>query len=382
MSRAHLIVVGAGVVGANVAYRLAAEGARVTVVDAAAPGSGTSGASFAWVNAFDKPPRAYHDLNAASLAEYGGLSDEIGGDWLKRVGNLQWEEEPGAMSRLKQSRERLRGWSYAAERITRKEALALEPDLAIAPEVDDVVFTPGESYVEVVPFVAALIAEAGRLGASLLSGHRVTAITRSGGRVRGIETEEGKHLDGDAVINCAGAAAGDIARLAGLEIPVGREPGRLVYTAPVATTLRRVVHAPGVHFRPDGAGRIVLAERAHDVVVAEDITAVGMPAWTAADSLASAARHLPCLRGARVEAVRVGAAPDAKGSAAHRGCRARTGRLLHRGLPQRRHPRSSVGTGSPRAEIVRGETDPRLAPFRPTRFTDRPTPAAPLGQAP
>jgi glycine/D-amino acid oxidase-like deaminating enzyme len=69
MSRAHLIVIGAGVIGANVAYRLAAEGARVTVVDAGGPGGGTSGASFAWTNSFDKPPRAYHDLNVAGLAE-------------------------------------------------------------------------------------------------------------------------------------------------------------------------------------------------------------------------------------------------------------------------------------------------------------------------
>ena len=57
-----------------------------------------------------------------------------------------------------------------------------------------------------------------------------------------------------------------MARLAGIEIPFDRVPGRLIYTTPVASTLRRPIHAPGVHFRPDGAGRIVLAEGAHDHV--------------------------------------------------------------------------------------------------------------------
>ena len=366
MSRAHLIVIGAGVVGASVAYRLAAEGARVTVVDGGAPGGGTSGASFAWANAFDKPPRAYHDLNAAGLAEHAALADELGGDWFRRVGNLQWEEQPDAAASLRQTVERLRGWSYPVERLTPKDALALEPDLAIAPQVDEVVFAPGEGYVEVVPLVAALLAAARVRGATLLPGRRITAIVRAGDRVSGVEAAGGERLEGDAVIDCAGPAAGEVARLAGAAIPVGREPGRLIYTAPVATTLRRIVHAPGVHFRPDGAGRIVLAERAHDQVVDESSQELASD-WTPADSVASVARHLPCLQGTQVEAVRVGVRP----------------------MPVDRLPivgpipgvegfyavvsHSGVTLGPlwgrvASAELLRGDSDQRLAPFRPSRF--------------
>lgn len=366
MSRSHVIVLGAGVVGANVAYRLAAEGARVTVVDAAAPGGGTSGASFAWVNSFNKEPRAYHELNVASLDEYPALADELGGDWFKRVGNLHWEEEPDAVARLGQTVERLRDWSYPVERLTRKEALALEPDLVIAPQIDDVVFTPGEGYVEVVPLVAALIAGACRLGASVLSGRRVTAIVRAGHRVRGIEIAGGERLEGDVVVDCAGPAAGEIARYAGLEIPVGGEPGRLVYTAPVATTLRRIVHAPGAYFRPDGAGRIVLAEKVHDAVV-EGAPAEPMSGWGPADSVATAARHLPPLGGARVEAVRVGVRPMPKDRLPIVGA-----------VPDLEgfyvvvsHSGVTLGPLWGRiaaAELIHGAADLRLALFRPSRF--------------
>jgi len=51
------IVIGAGVMGASVAYRLAQAGAAVTVLEATRIGGGTSGISFARTNAHKKPPK-------------------------------------------------------------------------------------------------------------------------------------------------------------------------------------------------------------------------------------------------------------------------------------------------------------------------------------
>ena len=78
MSNADIVVIGAGSVGANVAYRLAERGAKVTVLEAGAPGGGTSGTSFAWTNSFHKTPRDYHELNTASMAEHLSLVVELG----------------------------------------------------------------------------------------------------------------------------------------------------------------------------------------------------------------------------------------------------------------------------------------------------------------
>ena len=73
-----IIVIGAGVMGASVAYRLAQAGAAVTVLEASRVGGGTSGTSFAWTNAHLKPPRAYHDLNVAGMKAHAALCDECG----------------------------------------------------------------------------------------------------------------------------------------------------------------------------------------------------------------------------------------------------------------------------------------------------------------
>jgi len=63
----HVVVVGAGAVGAAVALRLAQGGASVTVVDAREPGDGTSSTSFAWIGASAAALRDYRALNVAGV---------------------------------------------------------------------------------------------------------------------------------------------------------------------------------------------------------------------------------------------------------------------------------------------------------------------------
>ncbi len=362
MTGADVLVVGAGCVGANVAHRLAERGASVTVLDANAPGTGTSGASFAWTNSFNKTPRDYHDLNVASREEHGLLAKELGGGWLHQDGALAWEAGAAGLARLGQAVERLAGWGYAVERISSQQARQLEPDLHIAPEVEQVIWTPGEGYVEAVPFIAALLAEAARRGARVLSGQRVTAVLSAGARVRGVTTERGDRFEADWVVDCAGVATGEVARLAGVDIPLDRVPGRLIYTSPVATTLRRPVHAPGCHFRPDGGGRLVLAEGAHDQVWTE-----AGEAWPPERSLAAVAAHLPALGSARVEATRLGVRPMPGDE------RPMVGAIpgLDGFYVVVSHSGVTLGPLWGRiaaAEILDGTLDPRLAPYRPARL--------------
>lgn len=357
------VVIGAGSVGANVAYRLAERGARVTVLEAGVPGGGTSGASFAWTNSFNKTPRDYHDLNTTSMAEHRALATELGGGpWLKQEGGLAWQEAPIERARLKETVERLASWSYPVEIISARDARALEPDLHIAPHVDEVVFTASEGYVEVVPLIGALLAHARRHGARVLSGQRVTGVIRAGTRVRGVTTASGERIDAHVVVDCAGPATDEVARLAGVEIPFNRVPGRLIYTTPVAATLRRPIHAPGVHFRPDGAGRVVLAEYDHDQVW-RDSTA----SWTAEQSLRAVARHFPAVAGADVEATRIGVRPMPRDE-----------RPVVGGIPGlygfymvASHSGVTLGPLWGRvaaAELLDGVPDARLTPYRPARF--------------
>jgi glycine/D-amino acid oxidase-like deaminating enzyme len=73
------VVIGAGVLGACLAVRLAEAGAEVTLLEQAQPGRAATRWSFAWLNSNDKGPRAYHDLNHAGMRAWAALAAAPGG---------------------------------------------------------------------------------------------------------------------------------------------------------------------------------------------------------------------------------------------------------------------------------------------------------------
>lgn len=286
----HVVVIGAGVYGAAVSAALRRRGARVTVVDAGAPGGGTSGATFSWLNSCGKEPRAYHDLNVAGMVAHRKLAAEIPhGDWYHEGGNLEWTDEADRAA-LRDKVQRVLGYGYEARWLTRAEALRLEPDMDPAglPE-DGIAYFPREGWLEPVRMIGFLLA-----GADVVRGDAVVGLDVAGDRVRVVRLASGQRFDVDAVVNCAGPRAADIAALVGLSLPMRNTEGRLVYTSPVAVSVARVVHAPRVHLRPDGAGRLLL--HGHDQADPDVV-------------FAAACALYPGVGAGTVESVRVGERP-------------------------------------------------------------------------
>ena len=77
-NKLKVIVVGAGIIGASIAYHLAKSGVQVTVIDQEAPASHASRGTFAWINAtWPKQPHAYHTLNQESVANWYDLQKSL-----------------------------------------------------------------------------------------------------------------------------------------------------------------------------------------------------------------------------------------------------------------------------------------------------------------
>ncbi|HEY3098973.1 MAG TPA: FAD-dependent oxidoreductase, partial [Methylomirabilota bacterium] len=88
-----LTVVGLGIVGACATWAAARAGARVVAFDAGNAGEGTSGTSFAWLNAVRKEPEFYHRLNADGMAAHRELAHALGADAGHHGGgSLEWAE--------------------------------------------------------------------------------------------------------------------------------------------------------------------------------------------------------------------------------------------------------------------------------------------------
>jgi sarcosine oxidase, subunit beta len=67
----RIAVIGAGIVGAATAFRLAQQGAQVFSIERARPGRGTTATSFARVSAvYGEPTKSYFDLKCSAIEEY------------------------------------------------------------------------------------------------------------------------------------------------------------------------------------------------------------------------------------------------------------------------------------------------------------------------
>lgn len=305
----QVVVIGAGVYGAVVTAELARRGARVTVVDSGAPAAGTSGATFSWTNSCGKQPRAYHDLNVAAMQAHRRLARDVpGSDWYHAGGNLEWGADEAEREQLRRKVDAVLGYGYEARWLTRAEALRLEPDMNPGePPADGIAYFPAEGWIAPTRLIAHLLSTA---AAERIWHDAVTGIDVSDGLVRSVLLLSGRRIRADAVVNCAGPAAADIAGFAGLRLPMRNTRGVLVCTSPVAVSVSRVVHAPHVHLRPDGAGRLLL--RSHDIDGAARVLDSGEVDvdTSAVDRVVAAGRALyPGIRAANVESVRVGVRP-------------------------------------------------------------------------
>src|SRR6266480_7271143 len=133
MSSRRYVVIGAGILGASVAARLASAGMQVTLLDRDRPGRGTSKWSFAWLNSNDKAPRHYHDLNHAGIRAWAELAPGLDGDaWYRPSGHVELADPADARSAELAARvSRLTEWGYPARIVDPAEAARLEPALRI-----------------------------------------------------------------------------------------------------------------------------------------------------------------------------------------------------------------------------------------------------------
>ncbi|OLF15462.1 NAD(P)/FAD-dependent oxidoreductase [Actinophytocola xanthii] len=307
----HVVVVGAGVYGAAVAAALSRRGAHVSVVEAATPAGGTSGATFSWTNSCGKQPRSYHDLSVAAMAAHRRLAAEVAGsDWYHGGGNLEWAGDDAALARLRAKVAGVLDYGYRARWLDREAVLRLEPDLdPAALPAEEIAYFPDEGWVDPARLVDHLLSVATSRGAELVR-DAVTGLDVSGEAVRAVRLSSGDRLATDAMVNCAGPWAAGIAELAGLPLPMRNTRGVLVHTSPVAVGISRVVHAPEVHLRPDRADRVLL--HSEEIDGAARVTESGEPDVppAAVDRvLAAGAALYRGLSAATVASVRVGDRP-------------------------------------------------------------------------
>lgn len=236
------VVVGAGVVGAACAYYASRAGLAVAVVDRGSVAGGTTGAGEGNLLVSDKEAGPELDLALLSTRLWRELAQELPPDIeYEPKGGLVVAPDETALTVLRDFAEGQRKAGVEAHEIPSDRLRDLEPHLAHG--LSGGFHYPQDAQVQPAQAAARLLAAARESGAVVRLGEEVSGIlTGPGGRIRGVRTPRGELL-APAVVNAAGTWGGDLARLAGTELPVLPRRGFVLVTEPLPRVVRHKVYA-------------------------------------------------------------------------------------------------------------------------------------------
>ncbi|MFG1952375.1 NAD(P)/FAD-dependent oxidoreductase [Micromonospora sp. NPDC048830] len=269
----RVLIVGAGVIGCNLAYELTKRGAAVTVIDAAEVASATSSATFAWVNAYNKTPAEYNKLNVLGLEAHERASRTFGSEshWFHQIGNIHIAQTPEEMAALKRKAEHLVSTGYRASVLKAGDVLELEP--ALDPErISGGVLFPHEGWIDTFMMCSSLLHAAREAGAVFLSYETVTSISSTGITTKRPDGSTRQH-EADVTILAAGNGNRPILATADITFPTvdsarrhdttsaGRPSvGLISTTGPVDSGIRHIVQGKDIALRPDRNGGVTFTD--------------------------------------------------------------------------------------------------------------------------
>ncbi|MGK5052297.1 FAD-dependent oxidoreductase [Janthinobacterium sp. RB2P8] len=213
----RIIVIGAGIVGASLAYHLASKGAQVTVVEAGGIASGVTGTSFAWINASCAGKNPIAALRGGAIAAWRQLETEVPGLTVRWHGALSYGTQDGRVS-------------PSCILIERARISQLEPQLRQPPE--QALYEPEQGALDAVAATHALLAAAQALGATVRTHTPVLGFAFQDAKVTGVETAAGV-IEADVIVLAAGTGTAALAQKLGASLPIHASPAIFLrYQAP------------------------------------------------------------------------------------------------------------------------------------------------------
>ena len=237
-----VIVVGGGLVGTSTAYFAARDGIQVTLLEQEHLGYGASGRNpgFVWLHC--RNPGWAMQISLAGRALYDDLLRDLPEPFEFRAdGGLIYFTTPEQGPVFEEFVASRRADGLDMELIdgaeVRKQVGPIRPDVLGAS------FCSNDAQINTPTVVAALAAGARFEGADVREGVDMTELIRSGGRVVGVETNQGRFM-ADIVVVATGAWTRKLLAASGIQAHVGIERLQVLATAPRPLDIRPVVYGP------------------------------------------------------------------------------------------------------------------------------------------
>src|SRR5919112_260942 len=234
----RVVIIGAGVVGTNLADELTARGVdRVTVVDQGPlPLTGGSTSHAPGLVFQVSPSKTMTQFATYTVDKFSGL--DLDGAWcFKKVGGLEVATTPERLVDLRRRQGGLTSWGVESTLVEPDECVRLH-GLLDRDRVLGGLHTPTDGLAKAARAVIALARRAEARGARFQGSTRVIGIEQAAGRVTGVRTPEGV-IDADVVVSCAGFWGPSIGAMVGMDVPLLPLAHQYVKTGQVAELVGR-----------------------------------------------------------------------------------------------------------------------------------------------
>ncbi len=378
-SSGDIVIVGGGVIGLAIAYALAREGLRPTLLDRREPGREASWAGAGLIPPVADPGPAGAGASLGPSAALRAWSARLYPDWsaalhdetgidpgYRRTGGVDvaWTEREDDALRSAAGQWRAEG--IACERIPPGDYARVEP--ALNPDLRSVYFLPDRAQVRNPRLLGALKEAAARRGAVLESHRAVRGFVVLGGRIAAVRTDSGDIPCGLAIM-AAGAWSGGLLEPAGVRAPTPPIKGQIVLLRSDRPLLRRVVEHGKNYLVPRDDGRILVGATEEDAGFDARPTAAA-----ARDLLDEAIRLCPVLGDAELEATWAGLRPGSIDTRPYIGTAPGVVNLIVAAGHKRAGLQLAPATAELVVDLVLGRT-PRLD-LTPFQLDREPTPSA------
>ena len=219
MAAPRVVIIGAGIVGANLADELTARGwDRVTVVDQGPlPLTGGSTSHAPGLVFQTTGSKTMTELARYTVEKFAGI--DLDGEWcFNQLGGLEVATTPERLAELHRRQGWATSWGIEGTVLEPEECVRLHP-LVDKSQILGGLYVPTDGLAKASRVVVAVGRRAQARGAVFRESTKVTGIEHRGGRVTGVATSDGT-IPADIVVSCAGFWGPDIGAMVGMDIPL------------------------------------------------------------------------------------------------------------------------------------------------------------------
>lgn len=255
-----VIVVGGGVIGCSIAWRLAQSGLKVTLFERGRVGCEASRAAAGMLSPQGEAhgPGAFFDLCLRSRAMYRSFAEEL----TEASGIDVGYKDEGTLFVITEGEDEKTEWTswqleagLPIEHVSADDLRKLEP--AATELATRAIFLPLEHQVENRLLMDALKVALKRVGVEINEGAEVPALSIERGSINGV-VSNGARFGAGAVIVATGAWSSQLLEPLGLNVTVIPARGQMIAVQGDACPITRVLHSSKVYVVPRNDGRILI----------------------------------------------------------------------------------------------------------------------------